>query len=241
MQYLRSLLFTTFYFVYTPLFSIPVMLSAVLPYPMRYAVANAWARSTLWVLKVTCGLDYHVEGKENVPPGNYVTMWKHSSAWDTISMMVFLPPTVWVLKRELIWLPIVGWGIAALKPIAIDRRGGQSAIAQVVDQGKARLKEGLWVLIFPEGTRVGPGETRRYGASGALLAIGANSKIIPVAHDSGDYWPRRGLLKKRGTIRVVFGAPIDPVPGDARATNEKVQAWIEATVAGLRAGARKEP
>ena len=132
------------------------------------------------------------------------------------------------------WIPLLGWGLAAMKPIAINRGGGASAINQVVEQGLARLDSGLWVVIFPEGTRMAAGETRRYGTSGAMLAIEANKKIVPVAHNAGDYWPRRGLLKKRGNIRVVFGAPIEPVRSDPRATNEKVQAWIEAKVAELR-------
>jgi 1-acyl-sn-glycerol-3-phosphate acyltransferase len=236
MQYLRSLLFTIFLFAFTPLCGIVIAISWVLPYRYRYGLASWYATQVLWMLKVLCGLRYEVRGLENLPPGNHITFWKHSSAWETISMMVLLPPAAWVLKRELMWLPGVGWGLAALRPIAINREAGRAAIAQVVDQGKARLKEGLWVVIFPEGTRTGPGESRRYGVSGAMLAIEANAKIVPVAHDAGDYWPRRGLLKKPGVVQLEIGPPIDPVPGDPRATNEKVQAWIDATVARLRAG-----
>jgi len=234
MRLLRSLLFTTFLFVWTPLCGIVIAGTVLLPYRYRYATASWYARQVLRCLRLTCGLRYQVEGRDRVPPGNHITLWKHSSSWETLAMMVLLPPTVWVLKRELMWLPFVGWGLAALRPIAIDRGASRSAITQVVDQGKARLAEGLWVLIFPEGTRTAPGETRRYGLSGAMLAVETGAKIIPVAHDAGDYWPRRGLLKKPGVIRVVFGPPIEPVPGDARATNEKVQAWIDSTVAALR-------
>jgi 1-acyl-sn-glycerol-3-phosphate acyltransferase len=132
------------------------------------------------------------------------------------------------------WLPLVGWGIAVLRPIAIDRSAGHAAVSQVIEKGLVRLKQGLWVVIFPEGTRVAPGETRRYGVSGALLAIRSGTPIIPVAHDSGDFWPRRGFLKRPGTIRVVFGPPIEPVGDDARATCDKVQEWIEGQVAELR-------
>jgi 1-acyl-sn-glycerol-3-phosphate acyltransferase len=233
MQSLRSLLFTSFLFIYTPLFGIPVAMSGVLPYAARYALARAWARSVLWMLKRICSLTYSVEGLEEIPPGNYVTLWKHSSAWETISMMVLLPPAVWVLKRELMWIPLVGWGLAALRPIAIDRNAGHGAINQVVEQGTARLAEGLWVVIFPEGTRVAAGEARRYGSSGSLLAMAAHAQIIPVAHNAGDYWPRRGFLKKPGIIRVAFGPPIDPVADDARATNEMVRDWIDSKVAEL--------
>lgn len=235
MQYLRSLLFTVFLFCFTPLCGIMIAASSVLPYRYRYYLASWYAKQVLWVLRVLCGLSYRAEGLENLPPGNHITLWKHSSAWETISMMVLLPPAAWVLKRELMWLPGVGWGLAALRPIAINRGGGRLAIGQVVEQGKARLAQGLWVVIFPEGTRTAPGESRRYGASGAMLAVESNTKIVPVAHDAGDYWPRRGLLKRPGVIQLVIGPPIDPVPGDPRATNDKVQAWIDATVAALRA------
>jgi len=236
MQYLRSLFFTTFLFVFTPLCGIVVAMTAVLPYRMRYASTHQYARAVLWVLKLTCGLTYTVEGLDKIPTGNYVAMWKHSSAWETIAMMVLLPPSCWVLKRELMWIPLLGWGLAALKPIAINRSAGGSAISQVVEQGCLRLKSGLWVVIFPEGTRMAVGETRRYGSSGALLAIEAGKKIVPVAHNAGDFWPRRGLLKKRGNIHVVFGAPLEPVGKDPRATNDKVQEWIETKVAELRKG-----
>jgi 1-acyl-sn-glycerol-3-phosphate acyltransferase len=235
MQMIGSLIFTTFLFIFTPLFAIPVALSRVLPYPMRSAVVHGYGATVLWVLKITCGLTFSVEGREQVPPGNFVTMWKHSSSWETIAMMVLLPPAAWVVKRELMWLPLVGWGISGLRPIAINRNAGHAAVNQVVEQGLARLAEGLWVVIFPEGTRMAPGETRRYGTSGALLAIRGKTKIIPVAHNAGDFWPRRGLIKKRGNIRLVFGPPIEPIADDARATGDRVQAWIEAKVAELRA------
>lgn len=235
MQYLRSLVFTTFLFIFTPLCGLVIAITGVLPYRFRYATANCYAKSVLWFLRVSCGLSYSVEGWDKVPPGNYITMWKHSSAWETIAMMALLPQAAWVLKRELMWLPLLGWGLAALRPIAIDRSGGQSAINQVIAQGRDRLARGLWVVIFPEGTRMAPGQTRRYGTSGALLALETRTPIIPVAHNAGDFWPKRGLLKKPGVVRLVFGPPIDPVPGDVRATGETVQTWIESTVAALRA------
>lgn len=235
MQFLRSLLFTLFLFIFTPLCGVVISIFWVLPYRYRFGTAHFYANCVLRVLRITCGLSYTVQGRDKVPPGNHIAMWKHSSAWETIAMMALLPPSAWVLKRELMWLPFVGWGLAALRPIAINRSGGQSAINQVIEQGRDRLARGLWVMIFPEGTRMAPGQTRRYGTSGALLAIDTNTSIIPVAHNAGDYWPKRGLLKKPGVVRVVFGPPIEPVPGDARATSDKVQAWIESTVASLRA------
>jgi 1-acyl-sn-glycerol-3-phosphate acyltransferase len=134
---------------------------------------------------------------------------------------------VWVLKRELLWIPVVGWGIRLLHAIAIDRGAGHTAVNQVVEQGRQRLAEGDWVVIFPEGTRMPAGQTRRYGVSGALLASQTGRLVIPVAHNAGYFWPRRGWLKKPGTVRVVIGPPILAAGRDPREINAEAQAWIE--------------
>jgi len=149
-------------------------------------------------------------------------------------MAVVFPRQVWVLKRELTWIPVVGWGIRQLHAIAIDRKSGHSAVGQVVEQGKQRIAEGDWIMIFPEGTRMQPGQTRRYGVSGTLLAAETGRLVVPVAHNAGDFWPRRGLLKKPGTVRVVIGQPIAAAGRDVREVNREVQDWIEATVARLQ-------
>ena len=160
-------------------------------------------------------------------------MWKHSSAWETIAQAGIFPPQSWVLKRELMWIPLVGWAVHCLKPIAINRKAGATAVNQVVEQGKQRLAEGLWILVFPEGTRVAVGETRKYGVSGALLASRAGCKIVPVAHNAGYFWPRRGWVKKPGVIRVAIGPPIDAAGRDPRELNEEVRAWIETQIAAM--------
>ncbi|HSD74177.1 MAG TPA: lysophospholipid acyltransferase family protein [Steroidobacteraceae bacterium] len=236
MQFFRSLIFTTYLFVSTAVFAVAVLLSAVFPYGVRHAVAASWARSGLWVLKTCCRLDYRVEGRENIPPGNHISMWKHSSSWETLAQMIIFPPQAWVLKHELTWIPILGWAIHVMRPIAIDRGSGHVAVNQVLDQGKQRLEAGMWILVFPEGTRTAIGTTRKYGISGALLATQTGKLVVPVAHNAGLYWPRRGLLKKPGLIRVVIGAPIDPRGLEARELNERIQAWIESTVATLVPG-----
>lgn len=233
MQLLRSLLFNAYLFLSTPFFALLIVLAAPFGYRARFALALAWARSNLWMLGLLCRLHYTVQGAENIPPDNHISMWKHSSAFETIAQMTVFPPQSWVFKRELMWIPFVGWALKLMKPIAIDRRAGHAAVNQVLEQGKRLLAVGQWIVIFPEGTRMPPGQTRKYGISGALLATETGRKIIPVAHDAGYYWPRRGLLKKPGTIRVVIGAPIDPTGLEPRALNERVQAWVEATVARL--------
>ncbi len=233
MQWLGSLFFTGFLFVWTFVYAIPfVIICAFLPFPRRFALARAYGASVLWVLKWSCGLDYQVEGAA-LPKGCHIALWKHSSSWETMAMMVVFPRQVWVLKRELLWIPVVGTGVWQMHAIAIDRKAGHSAVSQVIEQGKDRLAEGDWVMIFPEGTRMPAGETRRYGVSGALLASQTGSLIVPVAHNAGFYWPRRGLRKKPGVVRVVIGPPIQAAGRDVRELNEAAQAWIESTVRSL--------
>ena len=227
MRLIRSLLYTTWLFVGTGLYACMVLLLFWGPTGWLYVLADHWARGQLRLLKVLCGLSYRVEGRENIPPGAHVSMWKHSSAWETIAQAAIFPPQAWVLKRELTWIPIVGWAIRLLRPIAINRRAGASAVNQVVDIGKRRLADGYWILIFPEGTRVGIGETRKYGVSGALLASKAGCKIVPVAHNAGKFWPRRGWVKRPGEILVSIGPAIDAAGRDPRELNEEVRAWIE--------------
>ena len=229
MQMLGSLVFTTFLFVWTGLYAIGFSVVASLtPYRQRFALTRGWAVVLLWVLKRTCRLDYRVEGLENLPSGNHVALVKHSSSWETFAQIVLLPPQAWVLKRELTWIPFIGWGVRLLRGIAVDRGAGHIAVKSVLDQGKQRLAEGLWVVIFPEGTRMAPGQTRKYGISGALLATENGRTIVPVAHDAGYYWPRRGFYKKPGTIRVRIGPPIETQGRDPREINAQAQAWIEA-------------
>jgi 1-acyl-sn-glycerol-3-phosphate acyltransferase len=229
MQLLRSLVFTAFFFVFTLLYAVFfVLVAPFMPYASRFALARIWGQVLLGALRLCCGLGYVVEGQERLPAGTHVILMKHSSAWETFAQAALLPPQAWVLKRELLRIPVVGWGIQLLRGIAIDRGAGGVAVRQMIDQGKRRLAEGVWVVVFPEGTRMPPGETRRYGAGGAALAAEAGALIVPVAHNSGYYWPRRGWVKKRGTIRVVIGAPILAQGRDPREINAEAQAFIEA-------------
>lgn len=233
MQLLRSLLYTTWLFIGTLLYAVIVLSLSWLPSQKLYGVARSWSHTQLWMLKVLCGLGFTIEGEENIVAGAHISMWKHSSAWETIAQAGIFPAQSWVLKRELMWIPLVGWALHFLKPIAINRKAGASAVNQVVEQGTQRLAEGLWVLVFPEGTRVAVGESRKYGVSGAVLASRAGCKIIPVAHNAGYFWPRRGWVKKPGTIRVAIGPPIEAAGRDPRELNGEVRAWIETKIAAL--------
>lgn len=207
-----------------------IVIGWALPFQGRWLIARHWATVNLWLLNVLCDLNYIVEGHENIPDTCHVSMWKHSSTWETIAQALILPPQSWVLKRELLWIPIVGWALRLMEPIAINRSAGRSAVNQVLRQGQRRLSTGRWVVIFPEGTRTAVGEPRKYGISGALLAIQAGVSIVPIAHTAGYYWPRRGWLKRPGTVRVVIGKPIPTAGRDAREVTAQVQAWIEDTI-----------
>jgi len=184
-------------------------------------------------LRRFCGLDWSVSGREHLPSAAAIVLMKHSSAWETIAQILIFPRQSWVLKQELLRIPLFGWALRKLKPIAIDRKGGATAVQQVLSQGQSRLAEGNCVIIFPEGTRMPVGETRRYGLSGALLASKVGKPIVPVAHNAGFFWPRHGLLKRAGTVRVVIGPPIPTAGREPREINDEVQRWIEAQVARL--------
>src|SRR5450432_3129932 len=224
MQWLASLVFTIFLFLWTGAYAVIFSVVAVLcPFRFRSRLARGWGGTLLVMLRLICRLDYRIEGRENLPAGNHIALLKHSSSWETFAQVVLLPDQVWVLKRELTWVPFLGWALRFMRAIAVDRRAGGAAVRSVLVQGKQRLAEGTWIVIFPEGTRMAPGQTRRYGISGALLAAENDRLIVPVAHDAGYYWPRRGLYKRPGTIRVVIGPPIVAAGRDARAVNEEAQ------------------
>ena len=237
MQLFKSLLFTTYMMASACLFGTVMALCFWLPYSAQFAIARTWARILLWVLEHLCGLKYIVEGRERIPAGNHIVMSNHTSAWETIAQFLIFPPQVWVLKRELLWIPFVGWGLRMLRPIAINRGEGHRAVNQVIEQGKERLAAGIWIIIFPEGTRVLAGQTRKYGLSGALLAIASGKCVVPLAHNAGTFWRRRGFMKYPGTIRVVIGEPILPIGQDPRELNERVRQSIDAGLAHITAAA----
>ncbi|HEX4151305.1 MAG TPA: lysophospholipid acyltransferase family protein [Steroidobacteraceae bacterium] len=233
MQLLRSLLFTALLMTSACVWGGVLTMCFFLPHRVQFAMARAWARWSLSLLGRLCGLHFIVEGCERIPDGSHIVMCKHTSAWETLALFVIFPPHVWVLKRELLWIPLMGWGLKLLRPIAIDRGAGHRAVNRVIEQGQERLAEGLWVIIFPEGTRVAPGQTRKYGMSGALLAAAAGRLVVPVAHNAGEFWPRRGILKRPGTIRVVIGEPIPAAGREPLELNAEIRRAIEGGMARI--------
>jgi len=243
MQAIRSLVFTTLFVLTTAVFGVIVLVSALLPLSIeqRYVIPRTWGLFVAWLAGVVCNLTYTVEGQQNLPQQPFISLWKHSSTWDTLAQMFVVPPAAWLLKREVIWIPIVGWAVSTYKPIAINRSAGHSAVNQVVAQGRERLAAGMGVIVYPEGTRVAPGQTRKYGISGALLATKTGAPVVPIAHNSGYFWRRRSIMKKAGTIRVVIGPAIDPTGMDPRDVNARAQEWIEAKIAEIVAQPGGQP
>jgi 1-acyl-sn-glycerol-3-phosphate acyltransferase len=206
----------------------------LLPPKKRFIVDGAWSRLNLWALKSICGLDYRIEGQENIPQEACIVLSKHQSTWETIALITIIPhPKVWVLKRELLFIPIFGWIMFFYRPIAIDRKSGRKAVRQVISQGIDRLNAGFSVIIFPEGTRVEPGTHKRYGIGGALLAEKSAFPILPLAHNAGVFWKRRGIIKYPGTIDVRIGPVIQTQGVSAAEINKQTEDWIESTVKTL--------
>ena len=193
-------------------------------------VATNWGKFNLWMQQLICGLRYEIHGLENLPKGDpVIIMSKHQSTWETIALRgIFRPQQSWVLKKELLRLPIFGWALSFAKSIPIDRAAGRRAIIEVVKQGIQRLDEGRYVIIFPEGTRTDPGERRKYGIGGGVLAERSGVPVIPVAHNAGVFWRRRGVKKYPGTIQVIIGPAIPSRDKKASRIMAEVEDWIEA-------------
>lgn len=227
MVFLRSLLFALVLVVVTPVYAIIACLMFPLPPMLRHRVITSYAHVLMWWIRHLLGIRYTLLGREHIPAGPAVILSKHQSAWETLALQVIFPPLCFVLKRELLRVPFFGWGLAQLPGIAIDRNAGKDALTQVVEQGKARLAEGIWVVIFPEGTRVAPGVHRRYKPGGATLATRAGAPVVPVAHNAGEFWPRNAFLKRPGEIIVSVGPSIETAGRNPVEVNAQVEAWIE--------------
>lgn len=194
----------------------------------RYAFARSWAVLNLRLLQKICKLDYRVEGAENIPDRGVVVLSKHQSTWETMVFQVVFPQVRWVLKRELLRVPFFGWGLAMLKPIAIDRSAGRKAVAQMVEQGGPMLDAGYWVVVFPEGTRTHPGKQRRYKQGGSILAVETGHPVLLVAHNAGEFWPRHSFLKWPGTITLRISPLVDAQGKTAEQVTDIAHDWIEA-------------
>jgi 1-acyl-sn-glycerol-3-phosphate acyltransferase len=233
MLFLRSLFFYIGQIISTLLF-VPIGIIAFpLKFETRYYLVSRWAVFNLCWLKICCRVRYKIEGLDNIPDRACIVMCNHQSAFETLALQLIFVPQVWILKRELLMIPIYGWGLASMQPIAIDRGSAIKSFRQIVKQGCQKLKQNWWVIIFPEGTRVAPSEKGKYLPGGGLLAEKSGAKVIPVAHNAGYLWPRNSMIKKPGEISIVIGPAICSVGKTAKQITKEVETWIEYTVKSL--------
>jgi len=213
------------------IYSFLCVAAILLPLRYRHALIRTYLRSHLYLLKKICFIDYQIEGLENIPKDRTgIVMSKHQSAWETLLLpTIFLNPAI-ILKRELLWVPFFGWGLAVSDPIAIDRSKQLNAMQQIIQKGKKRLDDGRWIIVFPEGTRIPPGQVGKYHGGGARLAQATGYPVIPVAHNAGRCWPKRSFIKKPGTVRVVIGPLIESKGRSSDEILKLTKEWIEETM-----------
>ena len=227
---IRSLLFWLGFVFNVLVFGLLIVLLFFTPSSFRLKIARIWSYTNNLLLKIFCGIDFKVEGRENLNVKTAIILSKHQSTWETLALHSFTPYVHWVFKRELMYIPVFGWALALTDPIGINRGAGRAAINQLITEGKKKLDAGKWMVLFPEGTRTAPGKTKKYKIGGALLAEKSGYPVIPIAHNAGEFWPRHSFIKWPGTISVVIGPAIETKGRSAEEINKEVFDWIEAAM-----------
>ena len=233
MLILRSLLFYIGQIISTILIAPIGIIAFPLDFKKRYYLITRWAVFNLWWLKICCNITYEIKGKDNIPGKPCIVMSKHQSAFETLALQQIFIPQVWILKKELLQIPIYGWGLASMQPIAINRDSTIKSFRQIADQGCERLQKGYWVIIFPEGTRVTPNKKKKYLPGGGMLAEKSGAQVVPVAHNAGRLWPRNSMIKKPGLITIKIGPVIESENKSAKEITNEVENWIEKEVGEL--------
>jgi len=229
--FIRSLLFWLGFIVTTAFFGLLILVLFFTPSDVRLRLARLWSYSNNVLLKVFCGIEFTVEGQDNLKKvETAIILSKHQSTWETLALHSFTPLARWVFKRELMYIPIFGWALALTDPIALNRGAGRVAIKQLIKKGTQKLNDGKWLILFPEGTRTAPGKTHKYKIGGALLAEKSGYPIIPIAHNAGEFWPRHSFIKWPGIISVVIGPAIQTEGRLANDISQDVSDWIEETM-----------
>ena len=240
MSLIRSTLFAALQAALTILFSLIALLTLPFSAQVRYVVITRYNHAVIGLARSVLGIRYTVEGLEHLPKQPAIILAKHQSAWETVAFLCLFPPVSPVIKRELLNVPFFGWGFRLLNPIAIDRSAGREALKQIVTQGRAKLANGFWVLVFPEGTRVAPGEKGKYGIGGGWLAAETGAPVVPVAHNAGEVWPKNAFVKRPGTVTVRIGPAIDSTGKSAAELTRAVETWIETEMTRLPPAAPRQ-
>lgn len=236
MNVVRSTFFMVWAVLVTVMIAPLIMLASLLGTRACYAMAWLFRRGIMFGSRWIAGIRSEVRGQENMPTEPAVILSKHQSAWETVALQDLIPNerhAVFVLKKELLGVPFLGWALAAMRMISIDRRAGKDALAQVVEQGRDRLRQGYYVIVFPEGTRVAPGQKKRYKIGGAHLAVQTACKVVPVAHNAGEFWPRNAFIKRPGTAVISIGPAIDASGLSDAELNQRCEDWIESEMRRL--------
>ena len=226
---IRSTLFYIGYIIATLIHApLCLIIGPFLPFKPRYRFINLWSRFTIWWLGITCNITYSLHGRENIPdtPGAVIVS-KHQSQWETFFLQLIFSPQATVLKRELIWVPLFGWALTLLRPIVINRSNKREALKQIIVQGKQRMQEGCWILIFPEGTRTSLGESSKLSKGAFILASETQFPVIPIAHNSGHCWRPHRFLKYPGHITVEIGKPIESRDISIDTLMTKTRDWLQ--------------
>ena len=225
---LRALLFYFGYALFIGIFGLlACTLGLLLPIRLRQTLATTGNWLIINWLQLTCGIKLKVVGRENIPSGPMVILCNHQSPWETFYLQRHFRPVSVILKKELLRIPVFGWGLAAVRAIAIDRDNPREALKEVQRQGRQRIEDGMSVLVFPEGTRMAYGEYGKYARSGPAIAADTGVPILPVAHNAGRHWPSKVFLKRPGTITIVYGKPLNPEGRTSKELTAEAEAWIK--------------
>lgn len=223
---IRSTLFWILFLPFLLLSATLVSVSFFMPLWFRLGIVKIWIAYSLACLRITCGLGYTLEGTENIPENGFIVMSKHSSTWETIAIQRFFRPMIWVVKRELTWIPFFGWALKSMNAIALNRGTGRKAINQLIEESQRQMDAGRILMLFPEGTRVLPMQVKPFKLGGAIVSQRTGYAVLPIAHNAGEFWPRHSWIKWPGTIRVVIGPPIEPGDKSPEQIIAEVGDWI---------------
>lgn len=230
---LRSTLFALLQVVFTILFTLVAFASYPFSAHTRYRMITGYNRTVIWLARWVLGIRYVVRGREYLPAVPSVILSKHQSAWETVAFLCLFPPVAAVIKQELLDLPFFGWGFRMLSPIAIDRNAGRAALKKMLVEGREKLAQGFWVLVFPEGERMAAGKKGSYNLGGGWLAANTGVPVVPVAHNAGEVWGKDAFLKRPGTITISIGPIINSEGKNAAEIMREVEDWIETEMASL--------